>query len=288
MAEIYRGTTGKAASLDIEGAVVTAVKFVKNGTDIPATPAAENTVLIPYAVTHANGDFSVHWTFTIEGNTYNRVDEYSVVTPYASLDDVRDALGNSSESVFSDADIIRAERRIRGVIDSFTGQSFGLYEGTRTVIGAGDTQLKLTERLVSINSLGGAYVVPDPSYYAVRGGGYYIGAVAPYASDGDMVFTSVIRSPDSMYHNNIFRENVAYTINGTWGWESVPTAVQEAAVILIEDYLDPDSEYRERYLNTVRAADWNLVFHDEAFRGTGNAKADNLLKPYIRWSMTVV
>lgn len=247
-------------------------------------------VTLPFFLVDADRNFVLKWHFDYTENgprTYDATTEINVVTPYAEVDEIREALGVSN-TLFTDAELRRAERRVRGVIEGYTGQSFGRYIGTRTVRGAGDTQLKLSDRLVSIDTLAGAYVIPDPTYYDVRGGGYYIGTTVPYPEDGDLVFTEVIRDPDSMYKNHVFRDNVVYTITGVWGWESVPTAVKDAALLLIEDSLDPDSEYRERYGAIVRAADWTFEYHDKAYDGTGNATADRLLEPFKRWSMTVI
>lgn len=294
--EIYTGSTEKvkvnvpftATAVDIKAYDEAGTFLYEFGTVVKETDGYS--VTLPFFLVDTDRHFTIRWHFEyVESGprTYDLATNVSVVTPYANISEIRDVLGVSA-SLYTDAELLRAERRVRGVIDGFTGQNFGRFIGTRKVTGAGESQLKLPERLVSIESLGGAYVIPDPAYYAVRGGGYYIGTTAPLPDNGDLVFTSVIRSPDSMYHNNIFRENVVYTITGVWGWDAVPTSIKEAALLLIEDSLDPDSEYRERYGAIVRAADWTFEYHDKAYDGTGNATADRLLEPYKRWSMTVI
>lgn len=247
-------------------------------------------VTLPFSLVDRDRDFVIKWAFDyVEGGvtkTYKTEVPVSVVTPYANIAEIREILGTQSAQ-FTDSQIRRAERAIRGVINSFTGQSFGRFEGTRKVIGAGDGQLRLPQRLVSISSITGAnlvYTLGD--YYAVRGDGWYLGFATP-SPDGDWVFTHVIRDPDSLYDGG-FRDNVVYNITGVWGYEDLPSDVKEAALLLIEKHLCPDTEYRDRYIDSVRAADWRYEFNPQAFNGTGSVVADQLLEPYRRYGMTVI
>lgn len=251
--------------------------------------AAGYSVTLPFFLVSNDRKFTINWTLRYEElgpRVYTNSVPVSVVTPYADIEEIRDALG-PEEINFTDAQLAQAERRIRGIVNKYTNQEFGKSVETIKVVGAGDNQLRLPKRLVSINTLGGAGVLPNPDFYAIRGDGWYLGySTTPPLTD--VIYTNPIHDPDSVWANGGFKENFVYTVSGTWGYESVPTEVKEATLVLIEDALCPDSEYRDRYLDNVRAADWRVEYSDRAFRGTGSVMADQLLDGYRRWSMTVI
>lgn len=299
--EIYRNTL---ANVDLK-VPVTAV----NGTfDVKAYEG--NTVLytfptvtaitggyrvtLPFSLVQADKSIEIRWKFdyteSSSTKTYNYTTAVNVITPYVTLEELKEAIPEAAQ--FSDAELVRLERRIRGVIDNFTGQSFGRYVGTRDVIGSGDVELKTPNRLVHLDNITGADIVysedgiASPGLYTSRGDGWYVGFSAPIPT-GDYVFENVIRDPDSTYGRG-FRDNVVYTITGVWGWDDVPAEVKEAALILCEDELCPQSEYRDRYLKSISGDGWRYEFNPNAYYGTGSVMADQLLEPFRRSTMTVI
>ncbi|WNN94619.1 head-to-tail adaptor [Streptomyces phage Phredrick] len=261
----------------------------------PTTISGGYSVTLPFSLVDNDGSFVIKWKFNyLEGSTtqtYQSSTMISVVTPYATIDEIRDATGLAIDAV-SDAELIRVERRIRGVIDNYTGQSFGRYAGTKQVIGSGDRELKVQERLVRLDNITGANIVysdvdvASPGLYTVRGDGWYVGFSAPTPS-GDYVFENVIRDPDSVYTRG-FRDNFVYSITGVWGWEDVPSQVKEAALILIEDELCPQAEYRDRYLKSISGDGWRYEYNPNAYYGTGSVIADQILSPFRYNTMTVI
>lgn len=251
-------------------------------------------VVLPFSLVSVDKSFQIRWEFNyVESSvtkTYKHSTLIDVVTPYVTLDEIKAAIPEAED--ISDSDLIRLERRIRGVIDTFTGQSFGTYIGTRNVIGSGDEELKLSDRLITLDNITGYNIIysedgiASPGLYTSRGDGWYVGFSNPIP-DGDYVFENVIRDPDSVYRRG-FKDNVVYTISGTWGWEDVPATVKEAALILCEDELCPQSEYRDRYLKSISGDGWRYEFNPNAYYGTGSVIADQLLEEFRRSSMTVV
>jgi hypothetical protein len=251
-------------------------------------------VTLPFSLVDADNSFDIRWRFNYtEGSstkTYNYTTRIDVVTPYVTLDELKSAIPESSES--TDDELVRLERRIRGIIDNYTGQSFGRYVGVRQVIGTGDQELKMYDRLVLLQNISGDNVIysedgiSSPGLYTSRGDGWYVGFSAPIP-DGDYVFENVIREPDSLYLRG-FRDNVVYTITGIWGWDDVPAQVKEAALILCEDELCPQSEYRDRYLKSISGDGWRYEFNPNAYYGTGSVMADQILEPFRRSNMVVI
>lgn len=251
-------------------------------------------VNLPFSLVQADKSFEIRWKFNyLESSvskTYTSTTKVDVVTPYVTIDEIKTAIPEAAG--FSDAELIRLERRIRGVIDNYTGQSFGRYVGTRDVIGSGDAELRTSDRLVRLDNITGANIiysddgVSSPGLYTTRGDGWYVGFSAPIPT-GDYVFENVIRDPDTIYKRG-FRDNVVYSITGVWGWDDVPAEVKEAALILCEDEICPQSEYRDRYLKSISGDGWRYEFNPNAYYGTGSVIADQLLDQFRRSTMTVV
>jgi|SRR5882757_322336 len=257
-------------------------------------------VAMPFSLVQADKSIDIRWKFNYlefsQAKTYNYTTRVDVVTPYVTLDEIKEAIPEVLTMFDSDArmniELVRLERRIRGIIDNFTGQSFGRYIGTREVIASGEEELKLSDRLVRLDNITGANIVysedgiSSPGLYTSRGDGWYVGFSAPIPT-GDYVFENVIRDPDSTYKRG-FRDNVVYTVTGTWGWDDVPAEVREAALSLCEDELCPQSEYRDRYLKSISGDGWRYEFNPNAYYGTGSVIADQLLEPFRRSTMTVI
>jgi hypothetical protein len=293
--EIYRNETA-VIKLTVP---VTAINgsFVVTATDgdtvlhtFPTATAVTGgyTVTLPFSLVDKDRKFTINWLFQYnEGTakTYTAKTYVEVVTPYVTVEEIRTALGTMP--TMTDDAVKRVERRIRGVIDNYTGQSFGLYFGKKRVQARGDEDLLLPQRLLSIVSVEGA-VWNDLSRYATRGNGWYLSNATPLYADGSYVSTGVISWPGTTGRRILWKDNVWYTIDGEWGYEDVPYNVKEAALILIEDNVCPDSEYRDRYIDSVKTADYQYMYDPNAFRGTGSVIADQLLAPYIRPTLAVI
>jgi hypothetical protein len=252
-------------------------------------------VTLPFSLVGYDRTMTIKWKFDYVQSSVTQHYDYStvvnVVTPYVTLDEIKEAIPEAEAS--SDSELKRLERRIRGVIERYTGQYFGRYRGNRTIIGAGDGELKLDARLLTLENITGANIlyqsdgVAAENFYAVRGDGWYVGVSNP-TPDGDYVFENVIRDPDSMWARPGFKDNMVYTVTGMWGWDDVPAEVKEAALILCEDELCPQSEYRDRYLKSISGDGWRYEFTPNAYYGTGSVIADQLLEKFRSFSMTVI
>jgi hypothetical protein len=78
-----------------------------------------------------------------------------------------------------------------------------------------------------------------------------------------------------------FRRNARYAVQGRFGWPSVPDNVEEACIILIKQFFEKDTDWKNRYVKSISTFDWKFDFMEDAHRGTGNLYADQLLQPYV-------
>lgn len=266
---------------------VTATYSFDNSTPtaLPSPTVADGvaTVQLPYQ--QYEGIVSVAWSFTepASGN-YTEIVDYTVVTPLLTVREVLQVVPS-----ITDWQATRIEASVRYLIQAITGTSFGKYQAVYAVHGDNDRSLELPARLLTLNNVND---VTDQALYEIIGGGwglkYYPFGVPPVKADIDgFHYTTggVITNPWAVSLNQ-FNQNLIYYVDGVWGYANVPEEIKEAARILVNDLACADSEYRDRFLTSMTAADWRIQFNDAAFTGTGNARADKLIEPFIlghRW-----
>lgn len=297
---IYANSADRTVSLEvpvapIDGTLTVSIK--KDGVSVfevsavvfdPATGTFSFT--LPFFLSQEDAELAVSWKFDYLENgqtyTYNRDTKIAVITPYVSFSTLTNLYGVELTA----EEIQVAERAVRSVINAHCGQSFGRSTGVKYAVGSGDNSLALPARLISLTDV----VTDSPGVdlygsYNVAGDGWYLSPTlypqGGYSIKSDVTdyvigVNGVIYNP---YGNKVsaFQKDVRYRVEGTWGWEYVPEAVQEATKLLINDYAGPDSTYRDRYLASLTSPDWRIQFHSGAFRQTGNVRADQLLSDYV-------
>lgn len=248
----------------------------------------------------------ITWTYDVEGVTHTTEPELvHIVRPYITL-----SMYNSQAfdmERLSPIEFKQLESVVRNVIDSYCRQDFQLESDTKVVPGGSTNVLQLPARLASLNNIA---IVNE----AVTAGFGYEGE---YGDDSEFERARVDslslyslneyvtfdpgnpwqirrrvgaehpgRNPTQRYE--FFANGRLYAIDGEWGWKQVPPPVQQAAAILVRDYLDDDSKWREKYVGVVRAADWRMEFFATGNETTGNANADMILERYRNYRWEVV
>lgn len=297
MNEIYRDSVSATATLNIPGATLVDVHFERDGNTIAAgsvTTTAEGlSVGIPYEITHMDGEFSVVWNYSMDAKDYVRRESLSVVTPLFTKTELVDS--DSDFGTLTDAQVVKLERLIREVIERYTGQTFGFREGTLDLYGNGTKVISTSgTRVTSITSLTPyGYVSPVGYEYGGRliNDGYSIIKTVPndysIKADDTSVYESLI-GYHLGYGNTVFPNGARFTLTGRFGYDSVPQPVKDAALQLAQTYSCDEHVWRDRYVKSMRAADWRVDFQQESYNGTGSLLADQLLAPYIVSTMVVL
>lgn len=284
--ELLTGTVPTITfNLPTPDTTVTNVTWTKDGVAqtpnlVPSLPIVNNmaSVRLPYQPEEVK--IVVTWNFTVPNSgNHTKKETYQVVTPYISIPEVTEMAGED----FSPSDIVKMEAAVRHIINAHTGQTFGKETSTKVALGNGSRALALPARLISVNTING---VALPVSYNIGGDGWFIThpsfGIPPLRADYHGLHESngVIENPYGVRANQ-FGRDARFEIAGTWGWETVPDAVTEAARLLVNDYGSGDSLYRDRYLVSMTAADWRIQFSHGAFAKTGNVRADQLLSDYV-------
>ena len=284
MAEIYRDSVNLGITLDIPSAIVTKAVFKRDGVSTDGVTSGR-TVALPYAITHMDGPFQIEWTYTVEAATYTRVDTHEVITPLFTQAELLD--DDPQFATLSDKQVVKLEAMVRGIIEAYTGQTFGFRKGYVDVYGNGDSTLNSSERIISLDPIMNGYRAVNSGYAIEQIGHDYTDLNIKVPAEEE-AYNAVIHSPSVNRVPLRFANNAKYRISGTFGWESVPTDVKRAALILAEAFSCDESMWQDRYIKSIRAADWRFDFGDGAFIGTGSYSADQLLSKYIVNRLAVV
>jgi hypothetical protein len=250
-------------------------------------------VYIPYAYTNRNRTLRLQWDYQVSGTNVSRSDEVYVVTPYVDFNHVQD-LGFSTDSsdpnYRSYKELIRAERYARKQIEQYTGQKFHLYDDLYVVYGYGSDVLPLPAK---INELHELYAndtllldnidkISNISYEVIIAESGYGIRIDRSSIVDNTVYVANGMIPPSIYDiSGAFQTNVPYKVQGRFGWEKVPDAVELAAIELMKDYFAKDTVWRNKYIKNISTFDWDFEYTSEAYAGTGNAYADRLLADYV-------
>lgn len=237
---------------------------------------------LPLYLLQNDSDLKVHWEITYsEGgieHTIKRVTPVEVVTPILTKAEIKAVWDTAT-----DEEVVTIEKAVRHIVQAYTGQKFGHWYGSVTVKGSNSRALFSPTKILELTTVNGvtatSHYALDPDGYVVR---HYPWGVPPVKADyhGLHMHTGgVIHDP-----NNVrwaYWSDRSYELAGRFGWEEVPSQVKEAAKLLVNDYACADSQYRDRYLTSMTAADWRIQFHSGAFVRTGNVRADQLLSDFV-------
>ena len=187
-------------------------------------------------------------------------------------------------------ELLTAERYARKVIEQHTGQDFYIYNDLYLVYGYDSDILPLPAKIHELHELYANDVLLldtinniDNWNYPVEisESGYGIKVNRAGLID-NTVYTANGMVPPSIHDSHgIFQSGVAYKVQGQFGWEKVPDNVELAALELMKDYFSKDTMWRNKYVKNISTFDWDFEYTGDAYTGTGNAYADNLLADYV-------
>jgi hypothetical protein len=251
------------------------------------------TVNVPYQYTDRNRTLRLQWEYNVGGSTVIKSDEVFVVTPYVDFNHVQD-LGFSTDSsdpnYKSYKELLRSEKYARKQIEEYTGQKFYLYDDLYVVYGYESDILPLPAKIHEIHEL---YVndillidtlngVNNWNYpVQISESGYGIRINRANLLDNTVYTANGMVPPSINDYSGVFQAGIPYRVQGRFGWEKVTDNVELAAIELMKDYFSKDTMWRNKYVKNISTFDWDFEYTGDAYTGTGNAYADNLLADYV-------
>ena len=250
-------------------------------------------VNIPYQYTDRNKTLRLQWEYSISGASVVRSDEVYVVTPYVDFNHVQDlgiSIDSSDPQYRSYKELIRAERYARKQIEQYTAQKFHLYDDLFLVYGYDSDTLPVPAKIHQLHELYARDILLVDTLNNINNwnytveiseSGYGIKINRAGMLDNTVYTANGMVPPSINDYSGVFQSGVPYKVQGRFGWEKVPDAVELAGIELMKDYFAKDTAWRNKYIKNISTFDWDFEFTSDAYAGTGNAYADKLLADYV-------
>lgn len=282
MAEIYRDSVGLGVEFSVPESTIVEAWIERKGvfTDTDFTNEPVPTIQVPYSVTRYDGKFDVTVRYTVEGAEYTKKETHEIVTPLFKKEEL--IAYDSDFSKLSDSQIADLEVLIRTLFEVITGQKFGLEYGTVFFNGSGSSMIGLPKRAIEVKPYESSNSISSHGWTNITNDGWVLRA-APRSS-----WISKFDEDYSVSNRAAFRADRNYSLTGLWGYHSPPEDIVLAAKILASDYGCEQSLWRDRWIKSMRAADWRVEFDSRAYQLTGNVKVDQILDKYTLVRMVVL
>jgi len=262
-------------------------------------------VIIPLSYAQRQRKFKLLWEYEVDGNPATGITYANVVTPYTNIyeaiDELNIGVDSSDPNYKTYYQIQQAEKYARKVIEDYTGQDFFLYDDVEIAYGMDSDILALPYKIDSIQKLyGNDILLVDNTVSPVVNNWLYTPQVTESGFgiridrtnllDNTVYIANGMVPPtiNDTYNGEAFNKHTRYRVYGRYGWNEVPDNVQMAAKELMKDYFSKDLLWRQKYLKNVQTFDWKFEYTGQAYSGTGNQFADQLLNPYIITSMVLI
>lgn len=271
------------------------------GTNLPSVSEAADGVysyMLAGNYTLTPRVLEVRWLYVLDGFTYTENDFYSVETTYADHSEIIDFLNfgakPSDPNFHPISEIASAEKVARTIIDGYTGQKFSKRSGSQEVFGKGSDACQLTEKMLTIEKVWENDMLlidntVDPVYNTF-GFGLEIsptGFAARIINAGwDVRYDNQMDPTISNYGR--FRNGSRYKFQGTIGYKYVPEDIKVATMLLVNDILSNDYNWRNKYLSKVNLSEISFEMSKGAFNGTGNITVDNILDQYRHTNIVII
>lgn len=249
-------------------------------------------------ITSSNMVLEVVWSYTINGIPAKQTDYYGIETPYASISETMDFLGYSpslsAPNYLDPNNIIKTEKMARTIIEGYTGIKFYKRYGSQEIYGIGANTIQLTEKMLSLDQIyENQILVTDytqtPAYdtfgYSteISPTGYQIRIWYPGFPNGWNNEMDV-----TVYQYGRFRDNYLYKFVGEIGYNYVPEDIKLASMLLQQDIMSNDYNWRNKYLSSINLSEISFKMAGGAFNGTGNVMVDNILDQYRKANIVII
>jgi hypothetical protein len=197
-----------------------------------------------------------------------------VVKPYCDITTVKIKLGVTT------AQAIEAEKVARRIIEAEVG-SFQFVRKLKEVIGMGIDYLPMDERIVSIYQMWEnneiIFIPGDDSYDQYKISIDKSSIILDDEIQNKVEYTKVWRDRN---YAVTFCPGCDYVIDGSFGYQVIPSDIQEACEILMQDLIQGNTKYFSRNITEFDNKEFKIKFAPGSSSGTGNLIVDKLLIKY--------
>lgn len=249
-------------------------------------------------LTQINRTLQIVWSYTLGGSSLSETQYYTIESVYSTVSETQDFLGygpTPSGSNYQDPkDIASAEKIARTIIDGYTGQKFYTYYGSQEVYGKGSDACELTEKMLTLDKVweNDILLIDNTVNPAKNGFGFALeitptGRAIRIVNQGHDVRYDNQVDPAVLYYGR-FRDQARYKFQGQIGYKYVPEDIKLASMLLVNDILANDYNWRNKYLQKVDLSEISFEMAKGAFNGTGNITVDNILDQYRNVNIVII
>lgn len=291
--EIYRDAYQTQLDLGVPPATNITATVSKLGLENAVLTATDQYTL-PYRFVAADGEITVKWDYSVDGDVFTRTTKINVVTSLFNLSQLQ--AFNPHFADYTEEQFAILEKFCRTLIESHTGQTFGFEYAAIPVFGQLRGTIYADRRILEAESISGIHLPPmsyslSDNRFAmsnIRGTWYTNVGTYPQVIPIEYVQdTGVIYDIKSDAYLRYKGSGDAILV-GWFGWEMVPDDITQAALLFAELVSCKEGSWRDRYLRAVRAADFRFDFDQRAWEGTGSASIDKILEKYIVSGIAII
>lgn len=227
-------------------------------------------------------EYDNSYTVTVDGNEYY----FDVVRPYVDPT-------TKAETASEILEYRKNEEIARAIIDSVIEDGFYYRKRYMETVGIGSDYIPVWKRVNKVLKLYEnnvlMYDASNPDDYTVS---YVLTAdktaiIEAYDDQINRLQGAQLAIPmapsdiyDVKYYYRGFPKTFDYRILVTSGFTSVPSDIQRATELLIDDISCGRLEYQNRYITDYKTDQYQIKMDQAAFSGTGNRVVDKILSKY--------
>jgi hypothetical protein len=248
--------------------------------------------------TQTNAMLQVTWSYILNGIQNQEIEFYQVETVYSEISEIVDFFGFGAKpsdiNYFDPKTISSAEKIARTIIEGYTGQKFYQYYGSQEQFGKGSDALEMIENILTIDKVweNDVLIIDNTVNPVFNTFGFPLEisptnrAVRIVNQGWDVRYDNQV-DPAVLYYGR-FRDNSRYKIQGNMGYKYVPNDIKIASMLLVNDILANDFNWRNKYLKKVDLSEISFEMAGGAFNGTGNVTVDNILDQYRNVNIVII
>lgn len=264
-------------------------EFIQNGAAALSSSTASYTswnIGLNVDATSYDRNIKIEFVTTSSAGAWNDIQYASLIRPYATPERILQ-LADIPGSASANTDLLRKlEKKARLSLNSYIGDNFYKEKRTLTVFGQ---NADIVTTPIPIQRIDKVYE-DDLLVYERDNSTYQLDF--PLEIDSSRTRIKIVNSSTNnkeilefpkfsvFYYEGIFRKDFAYKIDGIWGWEYIPSDIELATALLVEDYLCNDSNIRNKNIAELSNDSYNIKYGSDFSTGTGNLVVDNLIAKY--------
>lgn len=233
-------------------------------------------------------NIKIEWVRTTASGASATIEYASLIRPFATASRIRSLADiDSSET---DATLVKQERKARYFLQAHTGIKFTKEYSNIVVYGNNSDILSLPVPLIRLDKV---YEDDILVYDMVSSASINEFDFSLEASQSKTRI-KIINTEDEFERavqefpevhvlpmNGVFKKDAQYKIVGIFGYQYVPSNIEQATALLVEDYLCNDFNIRNKNISKLSNDSYDLTYATNSATGTGNLIVDKLIADYV-------